>query len=167
MVRFNDDVLTSGMYWNKPECAQRVDPPAVKPTPVAAITAPQRKVTLGADGLFRFDGGSLVDLLPQGRGKLESLASEIKRDARSLDSIVVTGHTDWLGAARYNQALSTARASTVRDVLVRNGINADLIRVMGKGEAEPRVQCEQKKREELIACLAPNRRVEIEVFEGR
>jgi outer membrane protein OmpA-like peptidoglycan-associated protein len=25
------------------------------------------------------------------------------------------------------------------------------------------VQCEQKKREELIACLAPNRRVEIEV----
>ncbi|MGK6310779.1 outer membrane protein assembly factor BamE [Variovorax sp. DT-64] len=43
MVRFNDDVLTSGMYWSKPECAQRVDPPAVKPTPVAAITGPSAR----------------------------------------------------------------------------------------------------------------------------
>lgn len=167
MVRFNDDVLTSGMYWNKPECAQRMDPPAAKPTPVAAIAAPQRKVTLGVDGLFRFDGGSPADLLPQGRGKLEALASEINRDGRSLDSIVVTGHTDRLGTGSYNQALSMARASTVRDVLVQNGIDASLIRVTGKGEAEPRVRCEQKKRDELIACLAPNRRFEIEVDGGR
>ncbi|NDZ13479.1 hypothetical protein C7T35_11700 [Variovorax sp. WS11] len=40
MVRFNDDVLTSGMYWNKPECAEKMDSPTVKPTPVAVIAPP-------------------------------------------------------------------------------------------------------------------------------
>jgi OOP family OmpA-OmpF porin len=40
MVRFNDDVLTSGMYWNRPECAQRVEPPAVTPAPGATTAAP-------------------------------------------------------------------------------------------------------------------------------
>ena len=37
------------------------------------------------------------------------------------------------------------------------------IRTVGMGEKQPVVQCNQKSMKELIACLQPNRRVEVEV----
>lgn len=169
MVRFNADVLTNGMYWKGPGCADLLRPPRVAAAPVATTpsAAPATRTTLGADGLFRFDGRSLSDLLPEGRRRLETLASDI-RSAGPVESIGITGHTDRLGSAAYNQALSLARAETVRDYLVRSGVPAQAIHVQGKGETEPKVQCTQpSKRAELIDCLAPNRRVEIEVFMRR
>lgn len=169
MVRFNADVLTNGMYWKGPGCADLLRPPRVAAAPVATTpsAAPATRTTLGADGLFRFDGRSLSDLLPEGRRRLETLASDI-RSAGPVESIGITGHTDRLGGAAYNQALSLARAETVRDYLVRSGVPAQAIHVQGKGETEPKVQCTQPaKRAELIDCLAPNRRVEIEVFVRR
>ena len=169
MVRFNADVLANGMYWKGPGCADLLKPPPAAARPVATI-APAvvpAKTTLGADGLFRFDGRSLADLLPEGRSKLDALAGDIKRSVRSVDAIKVTGHTDRLGSTTYNQALSLARANTVRDYLVRAGVPAQTLQVQGKGESEPKVQCAQTRRVELIDCLAPNRRVEIEVFAER
>jgi outer membrane protein OmpA-like peptidoglycan-associated protein len=168
MVRFNADVLTNGMYWKGPGCADLLKPPVVT-RPIAAVqpaVAPA-KTTLGADGLFRFDGRSLADLLPEGRRKLDALASDIKGSAGSVNAIKVTGHTDRLGSSTYNQALSLARAHTVRDYLVQAGVPAQSMQVQGKGESEPKVQCAQTRRAELIDCLAPNRRVEIEVFAQR
>ncbi|HEY9023637.1 MAG TPA: outer membrane protein assembly factor BamE, partial [Burkholderiaceae bacterium] len=119
MVRFNADVLTKGMYWKGPGCADLLRPPRVAAAPVATTpsAAPATRTTLGADGLFRFDGRSLSDLLPEGRRRLETLASDI-RSAGPVESIGITGHTDRLGSAAYNQALSLARAETVRDYLV-------------------------------------------------
>jgi outer membrane protein assembly factor BamE (lipoprotein component of BamABCDE complex) len=84
MVRFNADVLTNGMYWKGPGCADLLRPPPAAARPVAAVQpapAPAR-TTLGADGLFRFDGRSLADLLPEGRRRLDALASDIKANAR-------------------------------------------------------------------------------------
>ncbi|MGJ7501095.1 OmpA family protein [Variovorax sp. ZT5P49] len=168
MVRFNADVLTNGMYWKGPGCADVLRPAPAAARPVATVqpaVAPA-KTTLGADGLFRFDGRSLTDLLPEGRRKLDALASDIKSSG-SVDTIRVTGHTDRLGSSTYNQALSLARANTVRDYLVQAGVPAQKVQVEGKGESEPKVQCAQTRRAELIDCLAPNRRVEIEVFAQR
>lgn len=167
MVRFNADVLTNGMYWKGPGCADLLKPVASRPVAVVppAVVVPAAKTTLGADGLFRFDGRSLGDLLPEGRRKLDALASDLKSsNIRSVDAIRVTGHTDRLGSSAYNQALSLARANTVRDYLVQTGVPPQAMRVQGKGESEPKVQCAQTRRAELIDCLAPNRRVEIEVF---
>jgi len=170
MVRFNADVLTHGMYWKGPGCADLLKPPPAASRPAATVQpalAPA-KTTLGADGLFRFDGRSLADLLPEGRRKLDALASDIKgSNLRSVSAIRVTGHTDRLGSSSYNQALSLARANTVRDYLVQAGVPAHAMQVQGKGESEPKVQCAQTRRAELIDCLAPNRRVEIEVFAER
>jgi OmpA-OmpF porin, OOP family len=39
----------------------------------------------------------------------------------------------------------------------------DKIETIGMGEKQPLVQCDQKNLKELIACLQPNRRVEVEV----
>lgn len=166
MVRFNDDVLTNGMYWKGPGCADLLKPPpaaAVRPVAVAPAPAVAARTTLGADGLFRFDGRTLADLLPEGRRRLDTLAGDIGRSA-TVESIKVTGHTDRLGSDTYNQALSEARAATVRDYLAQAGVPAQRIRVQGRGSSEPKVQCaRQAGRAALIDCLAPNRRVEIEV----
>jgi OOP family OmpA-OmpF porin len=169
MVRFNADVLTNGMYWKGPGCADLLRPAPAAARPVAAVqpTAAPARTTLGADGLFRFDGRSLADLLPEGRRRLDALASDIKANARPVQAVRVTGHTDRLGSAAYNQALSLARAETVRDYLVQAGVPAQNVQVQGKGESEPKVQCAQASRAALIDCLGPNRRVEIEVSAGR
>jgi len=105
--------------------------------------------------------------LPEGRRKLDALAGDIKGSLQSVDAVNVIGHTDRLGTSTYNHALSLARAHAVRDHLVQAGVAAQTIQVQGRGESEPKVQCAQSGRAALIACLAPNRRVEVEVFGGR
>lgn len=170
MVRYNGDGLTQGMYWKDPDCAMLVDPSQAKPIPVAVLapaSAPAKasqKMTLGADGLFRFDGGALGDLMPEGRAKIERLAADIKRNFVRVRSITVTGHTDRLGSASYNEALSLARANTVRELLAQQGIDRDAIRTLGMGPRQPVVQCPgTTKKPTLVSCLQPNRRVDIEV----
>lgn len=165
MVRFNQDVLTTGMYWKGPGCADMLKPatvaPAVVPPPPAPVVP--RKVTLGADGLFRFDGGHAADLLPEGRRKIEGLAADIRKDG-GKPSITVIGHTDRLGSDTYNNALSLERANTVRDLLVQQGIAATAIRAAGAGKQQLIVQCAgTAATPDLVRCLQPNRRVEVEV----
>src|SRR6185437_9357786 len=69
--------------------------------------------------------------------------------------ITATGHTDTSGPENYNMALSLRRANTVKDALVRDGVPATAISVIGKGETQPLVQTADGVRE------PQNRRVEI------
>ena len=78
-------------------------------------------------------------------------------------TITITGYTDRIGASAYNHKLSLRRADAVKEYLVTKGISADRLQVKGMGEENPVVTCDGvKKRAELIKCLEPNRRVEIE-----
>ena len=54
------------------------------------------------------------------------------------------------------------RANAVRDYLVAKGIDGARLKAYGKGETNPVVTCTNKNRAELIKCLEPNRRVEVE-----
>ena len=165
MVRFSGDGVSTGGWWKNPDCALLAQPPAATPIPASTRLAPPQKVTLNADGLFRFDGSSLSDLLPDGQVRIERLAAELRGNFRSLHYIVVTGHTDRLGSDAYNEALSLARANTVRDLLVKQGIDGKLIRAAGMGKPQPVVSdCEgTRSSPALLRCLQPNRRVEIDV----
>ncbi|HTR83801.1 MAG TPA: OmpA family protein [Reyranella sp.] len=69
--------------------------------------------------------------------------------------ITATGHTDRSGPEAYNMALSLRRASAVKDALVRNGVPATAIAVVGRGETQPLVPTADGVRE------PQNRRVEI------
>jgi OOP family OmpA-OmpF porin len=174
MVRFNDAMVVTGAYWKSGECEALTRPvvntaaarPTVQPLPTPpARPLPPQKVTLGTDGLFRFGGGSVADLQPEGRQKIELLTQEIRRNFASVKSIAITGHTDRLGSAAYNEALSLERANTVRDLMVRAGVDETLIKTKGLGKTLPVVECPgSRKTPALVACLQPNRRVELEVI---
>lgn len=69
--------------------------------------------------------------------------------------VKASGHTDRAGTEAYNMALSLRRANTVKDQLVRDGVPATDISVVGLGESQPLVPTADGVRE------AQNRRVEI------
>lgn len=166
MVRFNDDVLTEGLYWKDSACALYVNPPAVKAIAAAKVaTQPTEKLTLSADGFFRFDGSSEADLLPEGERRIRALAGELKRNFRMLNHVTITGHTDRLGSDAYNERLSLVRADTVRALLVREGLDAAKLRTVGVGKRQPVVTtcAGTQATPELVRCLQPNRRLELEV----
>jgi OmpA-OmpF porin, OOP family len=92
----------------------------------------------------------------------------------SLEVIIAVGYTDRIGSDAYNLKLSQRRAQAVKDYLVTKGIEPNRVYTEGKGEANPVKQCadpspkgEVKSRAQLIACLQPNRRVEVEVVGTR
>jgi len=168
-VLFDDHYIAKSFHWKDPGCAAFLQVPApvnqltAAPAPVAA--APVKRMKLGSDGLFRFGGGKLEDLQPQGRQRIQALLAEIQRDVKSIQSVSVTGHSDRLGSPDANNALSLQRAETVRDLLVRGGLDGSVIRAAGAGLSQPVIECEgTRKTPELVSCLQPNRRVELEVI---
>jgi OmpA-OmpF porin, OOP family len=137
--------------------AQAPTPPA-PPTPVAPVIQSQ-KITYQADALFDFDKAILK---PAGKAKLDDLAAKIQNV--NLEVVVATGYTDRIGSDKYNDRLSLRRAQAVKAYLVSKGIEANRIYTEGKGKRNPvTTDCHQKNRKSLIACLAPDRRVEVEV----
>ena len=135
--------------------AQAPQPPVAPPPP--AITS--QKITYQADTLFDFDKAILK---PAGKEKLDDLASKIQ--GLNLEVVVATGYTDRIGSDKYNDRLSLRRAQAVKAYLVSKGIEANRIYTEGKGKRNPvTTGCNQKNRKQLIACLAPDRRVEVEV----
>lgn len=136
----------------------QVTPPPPQPAP-ATPKAVERvdRYTLSATELFEFDKATLR--MPQ--PKLDEIAAALARDA-SIGRVTITGYTDRLGSDEYNLRLSQRRAAAVKDYLVRKGVAASRLEALGKGKANPVVECHDADRAKLIKCLEPNRRVEVE-----
>jgi OOP family OmpA-OmpF porin len=132
--------------------------PAPAPKPAPARPAP---LTIGAAELFGFNQATLT---PAGRAKLDKeVIQRAGKEYADIRSVTVNGHTDRLGSQPYNQKLSERRAEAVRAYLVSRGVDASKVKSQGHGMTMPVKACDQKDRKALIACLAPNRRVEIEI----
>lgn len=94
-------------------------------------TGKEALVRFDADILFAFDRS---DLDGRSTEVLESAAAALKRAGATR--VEVVGHTDGLGTAEYNQALSVRRAQTVADALGDLGPDVK-ITVEGRGWDEP------------------------------
>lgn len=152
-----------------------VPPQPAPPPPVAAAPTPMpapvpmvpvaQNLRFSGDALFGFDKATLQ---PEGKIVLDDLVRELR--GATYDKVIVIGHTDRLGSAAYNQKLSNQRAQTVRDYLVGQSVGANVIEARGLGETQPTDEtaaCKgNKKSAKLIACLQPDRRVEVEM-QGR
>jgi OOP family OmpA-OmpF porin len=124
---------------------------------VAAVAAPQTKqmrtVTIGGDAFFATNKATFKK---EAEPELEKFAARV-RNVSSVEAVQITGHTDNTGAADYNQKLSEQRAATVKDFLVKNGIDPSKIQILGKGESSPIADNATKD------GRAKNRRVEVMV----
>jgi OOP family OmpA-OmpF porin len=142
--------------------AEPAPPPAAVPPPVARVTERvAERVTLAADALFDFDKSVLR---PAGREALDDLVGKLSNI--NPEMILVVGHTDRFGSEAYNQNLSERRAEAVKSYLVGKGIEPNRISTEGKGEMQPVTkpgECAGAKTARVVACLQPDRRVEIEV----
>ena len=143
------------VYYRSRPLAQATPPPP--PAPQRAPAPRFERLTLSASELFEFDRNELR--LPQ--PKLDEIAAALSNNPQ-YDNVHITGYTDRLGSASYNVKLSQRRANAVKSYLVGKGIAANRLVAIGKGKADPVVQCKETKRAALIKCLEPNRRVEVE-----
>ena len=124
----------------------------------ASIPEPRlERYTLSAKELFEFDKATLHKPQP----KLDEIADVLRRHPQ-IGTVTITGYTDRLGTEAYNQALSERRANAVKGYLVEKGVASARLKAVGKGEADPVVRCDDAAKGELIKCLEPNRRVEVE-----
>ena len=137
-------------------------PPAPTPPPPAPPPPQVQKITLDSKVLFDFDKAVLK---PEGKSAIDSAVVSKIGQIQKLEVVLVTGHTDPLGTEAYNQKLSERRADAVRDYLVSKGVPKDKIEAIGVGEKQPvpGLVCDQKNLKEKIACLQPDRRVEVQV----
>ncbi|TWT10118.1 OmpA family protein [Reyranella sp. CPCC 100927] len=118
--------------------------PAAAPPPVPSTPTTQYIV------FFDFDRATLT---AQAQATIKQAADAAKSGNRTR--VGVTGHADRAGGDAYNMALSLRRANAVKDALVREGIPATGITVVGRGESQPLVPTADGVRE------PQNRRVEI------
>ena len=117
-------------------------------------------INVKEDGLFDFDR---ADLRSEVVIKLDGVADML--DEAKYDAINIIGYADPIGTADYNQLLSMRRAEAAKKYLVRKGIDPSRINTSGKGENDlivTREDCAGQRKEALIECLQPNRRVVVE-----
>ncbi len=137
-------------------------PVALAPAPAIVAPAPlMQKYSLSTDALFGFGQSTLR---PAGEAKLDDLVGKLK--GVDIDRITDTGHADRIGSSELNQRLSLSRAETVKAYLVSKGVPPGRISVAGRGETQPLTSsddCKGPATAKVIACLAPDRRVDIEV----
>jgi OOP family OmpA-OmpF porin len=141
-------------------------PPPPPPPPPPAPPIPTR-VSFSADSLFDFAKDTVR---PAGKQALDDFAAQLK--GAQFEVIRVTGYTDRIGSRAYNIDLSTRRAEAVKSYLVASaGIPADKIMARGAdGEApvtKPDECIGRQRTPKLIACLQPDRRVDVEVVGSR
>lgn len=149
--------------------------PAPAPEPVAAAPAPAvteavpapaptpvpQAISFTGDALFAFDESELT---AEGKSMLDDLVGRLQ--GATVDTIVITGHADRIGSGEYNQQLSERRAAAVKDYLMDKNVAAASIDAQGKGSSEPITalgECRDQGSKETIACLQPDRRVEVDI----
>ena len=179
VVRNNYGECWKNTYFDKAtqgrvECGDAVEPAPVAPVAVVE-QAPQyvdETVSLSAKTLFGFDKDVLR---AEAQDNLKVLAQRLGQT--NVQSVRVEGHTDFMGSEKYNQALSERRANVVANYLVGNGVPASKTSAVGLGESQAQMTqvCEAevaklgakaskaKKREALIACIEPDRRVDVKI----
>ena len=151
-----------------PKAAEPANPvaaaPVPAPIPAPAPAAAPKVITIAAKALFDFNKAVLK---PDARQQIDQEVVSKLAGIGQIKLIVISGHTDRIGAAVYNQQLSEKRAEAVKAYLVAKGVDGNAIETLGFGKTQPAqgvAKCDDKlPRAKLIACLEPHRRVVIEI----
>jgi OOP family OmpA-OmpF porin len=154
---YQSHAVLVGLRWSlgaqKPVMAEPAPMPVAQAAPAPA-PAPQPPMQQQAPRqyLVFFDWNSAV-LTTEAQNIVRTAAASAKQTG--ITRIQLTGHADRSGPDAYNVRLSQRRADAVKAELVKNGVSANEISTIAKGESEPLVPTADGVRE------PQNRRVQI------
>ncbi|MCU7649568.1 MULTISPECIES: OmpA family protein [Pseudomonas] len=124
------------------------------PPVVEEVVVVKEETIVVRDVHFHFDSAKLTEA---DKTKLNTIVTRLKQESASAQ-LRVTGHTDSVGKAAYNQKLSDKRAHSVVEYLIQSGIpRASFVSVTGAGASQP--VADNKTTE----GRAMNRRTEIQI----
>ena len=148
-------------------------PPPPKPKPVEAPKAapkppppppppPPKPMNLSATVLWDTNNAKLSDTA---KATIDREVLAKMSSFATVRVVIISGHTDRLGSQQANQALSEKRAKAVEAYLFSKGVSISAMQTAGYGKTVPaKLGCDDKlPHKKLLECLAPNRRVVIEV----
>ena len=132
----------------------RLDKQAKELATVAETKRTEQGVVSKLKSDILFDTGK-SDLKASADENLTKMAGIMKKYPENV--LTVKGYTDNTGSKAINEKLSTARADAVKQELVKGGIPADTISIVGMADADPVAP------NTTTAGRSQNRRVEIEI----
>lgn len=144
VISGNGNVVLHSNSYTCPAVAEPDPPP--EPEPMAPIV-------ISGDVLFEFDRS---EIRPAFFGELNEIVARLQETPDR--QIRISGHTDSIGSAAYNQGLSERRAQSVANYLEQQGVSRDRMVVQGFGLTQPVATNETPEGRQQ------NRRVEIETL---
>ncbi|CAA7612740.1 OmpA family protein [Magnetospirillum sp. UT-4] len=151
---YDNHAITVGFTY---KFAKPTPAPAPAPAPVAAPAPAPAPVAKPAPAMQKqflvFFDFNKADITPEAAKVITQAVAAAK--AGNAAKIDLTGHADRSGSDKYNMALSMKRGNAVKDAMIKQGIPANQIAVVAKGESVPLVATPDGVRE------PQNRRVEI------
>jgi peptidoglycan-associated lipoprotein len=111
----------------------------------------QRDFSVNVGDLVYFSSDS-SDLTPEAQTILQKQSQWLRQYPQF--TITVEGHADERGTREYNIALGARRATSVRNYLAQNGIQAARIKTISYGKERPVAVCDD------ISCWSQNRRAQ-------
>ncbi len=137
-------------------CAPYVPTPVAKPAPKAimpVISTEARTI------YFDFNRATLTS---EATTKLDELAKVIN-ESTAITNVTIHGFTDQFGTDSYNNALAQKRVDVAKAYLDSKSRLKTEGDIKGLGKSAPEAACTDiKKRDAKIACMAKERRVEVE-----
>jgi OmpA-OmpF porin, OOP family len=137
-------------FGSPPPAPQPVAPPPAYQPPPPVVRAPEAQRAFQV--FFDFNKSDLT-----GAARQVIKAAATTAQTGNFVHLVVTGHTDTVGSAQYNQGLSERRAAAVKNELVADGLPDGEITTLGVGKTGLLVPTADGVRE------AQNRRATIEL----
>jgi peptidoglycan-associated lipoprotein len=115
------------------------------------VPGTQRDFAVNVGDIVYFSSDS-SDLTPESQTTLQKQSRWLAQYPQF--TITIEGHADERGTREYNIALGARRATTVRNFLAQNGVQAARLRTVSYGKERPVAVCND------IACWSQNRRAQ-------
>ena len=100
-----------------------------------------------------------TDIKPQYQQRLNLIASYVLKD-KSVQSVLLAGHTDSVWKSGYNTDLSRRRALAVKDYLLDKGLTDEQLQISFFGESKPQLAnntpANRQKNRRVVITLAKN-----------
>jgi len=152
--------------WNAASdpCAVAVkEEPKHAPVVVAPEPAPQPVAKLGREQLTIYFDFNKAVVTAESAAKLDAISDAVNKSPK-VTKVNIVGYTDLIGTDVYNNKLSVKRANAVKAYLdTKMRINSNVLGLRGLGKQNPVADCKKtRNRKKDIACMAKDRRVEVE-----